>query len=343
MPAPTFPPFGGLRKLQESIGRGQAPKTTKEKMLWRSLMKQGVRRLDELSMNEEPRRPRRKLQQSDDDLAPYCYARIGEEFCLPVIVPYNEACMNCTQYDACKEDDSCDPTQSECYYIDMIAACIYDPSYEIIFELPVKYNQSTLFELARNASVDGLYGPARSLDEWCPGCLIYVFNAYDDEFNINEYRYQLSPKNKSIITGNLNSNFGHCEDSFTIPQKEWSKLVRSPPAPLTELYYQCTRKLDDVVFDSFGIASSNAVTIGLPVLSVIIVTLFTIIASTKIVSLPKDVEDKLAGKRELKRSHIEKKLFEVDPEYHSAREAHKKALEELNALEIQYKELRKKS
>ena len=89
------------------------------------------------------------------------------------------------------------------------------------------------------------------------------------------------------------------------------EIVRSPPAPLTELYYQCTKKLDDVVFDSFGIASSNAFTIGLPVLSIMIVTLFTIIASTKIISLPKDVEDKLAGKRELKRSHIEKKLFEA--------------------------------
>ena len=207
--------------------------------------------------------------------------------------------------------------------------------------LTKNYTQSELFELTRQAAVDGMYGAAISLETWCPGCLLYIFNAYDDQFNINEYRYQLSPANKSSVTGKgLLSNFGHCEDSFTIPPRAWNRLIRSPPAPLVEIYYQCTKALSALIFDSFGIASSNACTIGLPFLSALVVIIFTVITATKIINIPKEVEEKLVGKRQIKKEHIENKLIEVDPEFKEALEAYQIAKRELHELEAEYKELK---
>ena len=269
---------------------------------------------------------------------PYCYAQLGSQICLPAIVPYNQTCLNCESYDNCKKTPGCKPTDSPCYYLQLFGACVYDPSFEYLPYLSKNYSQTDLYEKIQRAAYEAeMDGVVSSMEVWCPGCIIYTYLAYDEQslknFDINQYRYQLAPSNRSNINGELQSNYGHCEDSFTIPQSSWSKLINSPPAPLVKEYYECVKKENDVVSDAFGIATANSYALGTPLLAVFVMCLFMMNSQLKIINIARDIENKLVMRREVKKMHIENKLYEIDPEYRKAFDANKVTTEKFHDLD----------
>ena len=51
-------------------------------------------------------------------------------------------------------------------------------------------------------------------------------------------------------------------DSLTIPNKYWKGFRTHEPAPLTQIYFQCTTFLPNVIFNAYGIALANAANLG---------------------------------------------------------------------------------
>ena len=215
--------------------------------------------LDGYTANDDNSQP---AGNSGPPLPPYCYINIGNNYCLPALVPYDKTCLSCNETQKDMKDAKCGDQ------IDLIAACIFDTGdKKVYYDLPIM-NQTTLYSHIQKAS----YSALNSVDDleddlavFCPGCSLYVVNFYDnDDMTINGHYYQL--KN------------AHCNDSFSISNTNWNKLLSSPPLPLTETYFECVKDAAANVQDSFGIASSTAFTIAGPGILVLVTIIFTIIS-----------------------------------------------------------------
>jgi len=109
-----------------------------------------------------------------------------------------------------------------------------------------------------------------------------ILNAYDDKNMPNGYYHQ----NNSI----------HCADSFSVPTSQWTKLISSPLVPLTEPYYECTQKPEQILSSNFGIASSNAITIGGPGIALAVVGILFVLSNCGWVTLPEAIQKELSAK-----------------------------------------------
>jgi hypothetical protein len=176
--------------------------------------------------------------------------------------------------------------------IDLIAACIFDTGdYSMYYNLPIM-NQTTLYSHIQKASYSALNSVDDLKDDlanFCPGCSLYVVNFYDnDDMTINGHYYQL--KN------------AHCNDSFSISNTNWNKLLSSPPLPLTEVYFECTKSTSANAQDSFGIASSTAFTLAAPGILVMVTIIFMIVSYFGCgIELPKELKDQLSVSAMLKK------------------------------------------
>jgi hypothetical protein len=56
-------------------------------------------------------------------------------------------------------------------------------------------------------------------------------------------------------------NFGSCNNSFTISKEAQARLLATPPTPLHEIYYECTRSEYDSFISALGVSVGNAVVV----------------------------------------------------------------------------------
>jgi hypothetical protein len=54
---------------------------------------------------------------------------------------------------------------------------------------------------------------------------------------------------------------GSCNNSFTISAEAQEKLLSTPPTPLSEIYYECTRSEYDSFISALGVSVGNAVVV----------------------------------------------------------------------------------
>ena len=92
--------------------------------------------------------------------------------------------------------------------------------------------------------------------------------------------------------------------------------------------------LTDLVTDTFGIASANAFTLGVPILYAFIAIVFSVLASTNILSLSFEVRAKLKGVRLLEKKDYEKLLERIDPNFMAAKQKNVDAENALDELEF---------
>ena len=212
-------------------------------------------------------------------LPPYCYIKVANNYCLPALVPYNQTCLSCDESQKNMKDAKCGSQ------FDLMSVCIFDGGdLKVYYDLPVM-DQTTLYSHIQNASFSALASPEdlqTDLTDFCPDCSLYIVNFYDaDDTTINGYYHQL--KN------------AHCEDSFSISDTNWNRLLSSPPLPLTEVYYECTKSTEANAQDSFGIAASTAFTIATPGILLIVTIIFVMISYFGCgIELPKELKDQLS-------------------------------------------------
>jgi len=220
-----------------------------------------------------------KSNPSMKPLPPYCYIKVANNYCLPALVPYNQTCLSCNESPENIKTAKCGSQ------FDLMSVCIFDAGdLKVYYDLPVM-DQTTLYSHIQKAS----YSALESFDDlqtdlaaFCPACSLYIVNFYDeDDTTINGYYHQL--KN------------AHCEDSFSISDTNWNRLLSSPPLPLTEVYYECTKSTEANAQDSFGIAASTAFTIAAPGILMMVTIIFVMISYFGCgIELPKELKDQLS-------------------------------------------------
>jgi hypothetical protein len=80
--------------------------------------------------------------------------------------------------------------------------------------------------------------------------------------------------------------YGACNDSFTIPLSSQEKLAANPPFPLQEPYYQCRETKSSAFITAWGVSSGNMATV-VPLLVVLVLTLFVTYSNLKFRPIPK--------------------------------------------------------
>jgi hypothetical protein len=116
-----------------------------------------------------------------------------------------------------------------------------DPASMALLDILQKYGARNLTELSYNAS----YAACMYMDtmdykdmawrnksfDFCYSdtygyCSMLVFNTYDEfQYSVSNDYYQV--------------NRGACNDTFSISDDAWEKLLETPPTSLIELYYEC--------------------------------------------------------------------------------------------------------
>ena len=220
-----------------------------------------------------------KSNPSTKPLPPYCYIKVANNYCLPALVPYNKTCLSCNEAPENIKAAKCGSQ------FDLMSVCIFDSGdLQVYYDLPVM-NQTTLYSHIQKASYSALASfddLQTDLSVFCPACSLYIVNFYDsDDTTINGYYHQL--KN------------AHCEDSFSLSDTNWNRLLSSPPLPLTEVYYECTKSTEANAQDSFGIAASTAFTIATPGILLMVTIIFMMISYFGCgIELPKELKDQLS-------------------------------------------------
>lgn len=220
---------------------------------------------------------RRRLATSDD----YCYVNVGGRLCLPVFIPQNPGCMSCQSGATEAQYNS-----GGCYDMSFVSACLFsaqgglESDYKTagsgsgkLFDIPSTFAETAIYmnimEMTQNAFDDPQNLVTTLSSAWtdstfCPGCMLMVIETADDEDKkINDFKHQLTPTNSSrpkstTEADRISTNYGHCADSFSIPDFEWKRLKNVPPAPLIENIYECTEHIENVIINSFGIAAANS-------------------------------------------------------------------------------------
>ena len=71
----------------------------------------------------------------------------------------------------------------------------------------------------------------------------------------------------------------------------WKELAESPPAPLTQLFYECTASLENTIVNSFGIAAANSAALSAFICTAFIMFAFWFIdTAVSSIALPDDEE-----------------------------------------------------
>lgn len=189
--------------------------------------------------------------------------------CLPVFVPSNYQCMSCSH------------TDESCNQMSFYAACLFSAQgitkdhYKNLLSIPGNFTQEEIYDnigMMSSQAFDGSISTFTGFTgtqpfedpDFCDECMLLVIETNDEyDKKINEFKHQLTPTNstrpKSTESADqLATNYGHCQDSFSIPDFEWRKLQRTPPTPLFQIYFECTDRWDNVVINSFGIAAANS-------------------------------------------------------------------------------------
>ena len=79
---------------------------------------------DEYFEDDDIERRRRRLSSGNQ----YCYIKVGERYCLPAIVPFDENCLECDG------DNSL-----ECNNFDLVSVCLFSSDYRVLLDLPMVY------------------------------------------------------------------------------------------------------------------------------------------------------------------------------------------------------------
>ena len=206
----------------------------------------------------------------------YCYLEIGSRLCLPALVPLNEQCMTC---------DVNNPP-AECNQFNLMATCLFHDNSTDLFNLPVKYDQPTLYSHIQKAAIKLLESedPGNAYDFCDNECSLFAVGIADDyDFKINDFNHQLKPMSKKD-----KGTYAHCNDTFTI--QNWERLATHPPTPLIRVFYECLKPLDEVITDSFGIASANAGSFGAMVCTGLIIFVYAVLENFPGIRLPDDEE-----------------------------------------------------
>ena len=143
------------------------------------------------------------------------------------------------------------------------------------------------------------------MDSFCPGC----FGLY-----LNTYAYEREDFDSVLNYNHLTSDSLHCKgDSFTLDDKGFAKIVQSPPVPLQEKYFQCTKTFNQVIVDSFGIANSNAVSFGSALIGVIVYVVLWSSSKYKFVLYEKELERSLKEEAfDLRTAELQRQSAEND-------------------------------
>lgn len=206
----------------------------------------------------------------DTGIRDYCFAEIGNQRCIPALVPFDSDCLDCTH------------TSSQCNTFDLVPICLFTPDDATLSKV-LAANDTTLYKDMQKYAVAILQGETADMSTFCgPSCSMLILNTYDDKNILNGYYHQ----NNSI----------HCADSFSVPSIQWRKLIASPPVPLTEPYYECYQKPEQILTNNFGIASSNAVTIGGPGIALAVIGILFVLSNCGWVTLPEAMQKELSMK-----------------------------------------------
>ena len=179
----------------------------------------------------------------------FCFIEIAGRLCIPNFSPFEPKFNDC--------NDRGQPADEN--VVDMIVSCTFFPpdfyTDDINGDDFGDNDELVASILALNSSVINTLGQMMwhdpvAFDEICHGCFVVWNNIYTPSgpLILNEHFYILKQ--------------GHCNDTFKPNPLIKHQLLLSPPRPIQENYFECTDTLFGIVSNSYGIASSNAISIG---------------------------------------------------------------------------------
>jgi hypothetical protein len=218
---------------------------------------------------------------SDDQII-ICAISYGQVYAYPL---FNHLGASFTQPMYCDcENTMLGVTSKNCNYMNLIPGLLFydfegnhdETGYQDLVTVITRTTGRKLNRLAYNASADSVMTNQSSAEwrerafEFCTtgvsrGCsLLTIAISNPPLATVSQYYYQVRSHTHNCSSTLLISvapqvSAGSCNNSFSISKSAQEKLLTTPPTPLREIYYECTRSKYDSFVSAVGVSVGNAV------------------------------------------------------------------------------------